>query len=929
MIRGELIVDNFAGGGGASTGIEEATGYSVDIAINHDPEAIKMHKANHPYTKHYCEDVWQVDPVKACSGHPVGLAWFSPDCFVKGTLVLTENGYQPIENLQVGDRVLTHKGNWKPITAVMTSEKKSMRIAGYGNTGLVCSEEHPFLVKHCPNVWKNDIRQYRRSHNEMQWVKAKDIKKDMYWASKVDINPLPIPQMEKANNKAVVLPIDERLLWLAGRYVGDGWTRLTDTHAELVIICGGNEVTYLKKKLDAWPRKGDRCKNGELSWSYRNVRTGGQFTASNRGLVEWLRSNFGHTALRKTIPAWLYAASKSYKEAFMDGYLSADGWTNGNKIECSTVSKKLAYGIRTLAVTMGYSPTIYLQSKVNNVIEGRIVNSHEIYTVKWKTAVDKNHEQTFTEDGYLWTPIKKVEQTGRVEKFYNISVQDDETYIAEGIVVHNCKHFSKAKGGKPKDKFIRGLAWVACRWAGLVRPRVIMLENVEEFKTWGPLNRGHHPIKSKQGDTFRKFVQQLTELGYHVEFKELIAADYGAPTMRKRFFLIARCDGKPIVWPEPTHAPADSDAVKNEVKKPYVGACTQLDFSLPCPSIFETSEEIKEKYGIRAVRPLAPKTMERIARGIKKFVLDNPEPFIVQCNHGGKRKNGSIRNPMPTITGKHGFGIVEPKLAPVIDKAFGGNYAGCGSRVDAPIDTITTVDHNRLVEATLAPCIMRNNENNVDANVESPLPTITTENRNFIMAPTLIQYHSETSKGGVRGQRITDPIMTVDGSNRYGLVASFLSKFYKSGTGQDVREPLHTITTSPGHFGEVRAFLVKYYGTGLGQKVDEPLDTITSRDRFGLVTIKGIDYQIVDIGLRMLEPKELYGCQGFPDDYIIDHDYKGKKYPRSEQVRRCGNSVCPPIPAALVRANLPELCIAKRTPNLRVCEEESGQMRFA
>ena len=396
----------------------------------------------------------------------------------------------------------------------------------------------------------------------------------------------------------------------------------------------------------------------------------------------------------------------------------------------------------------------------------------------------------------------------------------------------DCKHFSKAKGGKPKDKNIRGLAWVALRWAGLVRPRVIMLENVEEFKTWGPLNRRHHPIKSKQGKTFERFVQQLRELGYEVEFRELIAADYGAPTMRKRFFMIARCDGKPIVWPEPTHGPADSEEVKSGLLKPYVGAYTQIDFSRPCPSIFDTSEEIKEKYGIRAVRPLAEKTMDRIARGLKKFVLDNPEPFIVMPDN---------------------------------------------------------------------------------------------------IIPTLIQYHSETAQGEVRGQTIKDPIMTVDSSNRYGLVTSFLSKFYKSGTGQDIREPLGTVTANAGggHFGEVRAFLIKYYGDATGQDIEKPLDTVTTKDRFGLVTIEGVDYQIVDIGLRMLDPRELYGCQGFPDDYIIDHDYTGKAYPRSEQVRRCGNAVCPPIPAALVRANLPELCVAERTPNMRIAAEQTGQLRFA
>ncbi len=494
----------------------------------------------------------------------------------------------------------------------------------------------------------------------------------------------------------------------------------------------------------------------------------------------------------------------------------------------------------------------------------------------------------------------------------------------------DCKHFSKAKGGKPKDKSIRGLAWVALRWAGLVRPRVIMLENVEEFKTWGPLNRRHRPIKSKQGQTFRQFIKQLKDLGYEVEFRELVAADYGAPTMRKRFFMIARCDGKEIVWPEPTHGPLNSEEVKAGLLQPYVGAYTQLDFSLPCPSIFDTAEEIKEKYGIRAVRPLASKTMERIARGLKKFVIDNAEPFIVQVNHSGANSDycRSMDVPLPTVTSKHGFGIVEPRIAPIIDKAYGGNYQGAGSSVDEPLDTITTVDHNRLVEAKLAPYIEVNRSERPGNSVEEPISTVTGVNQHCLISPTLIQYHSETSKSDVRGQTLEEPIMTVDSSNRYGLVTSFLSKFYKTGVGQDVREPLHTITTSAGHFGEVRAFLIKYYGEGTGQDIKDPLDTVTSHDRFGLVAVNGVDYQIVDIGLRMLEPKELYGCQGFPNDYIIDHDYTGKAYSRTEQVKRCGNAVCPPLPAAMVKANLPELCVSNRMPNMRIDDAEP-QLRFA
>ena len=420
MINGELIVDNFAGGGGASTGIEMATGYSVDIAINHDPEAIRMHKANHPNTKHYCEDVWQVDPVEACNGHPVGLAWFSPDC----------------------------------------------------------------------------------------------------------------------------------------------------------------------------------------------------------------------------------------------------------------------------------------------------------------------------------------------------------------------KHFSKAKGGKPKDKFIRGLAWVACRWAGLVRPRVIMLENVEEFKTWGPLNRGHHPIKAKQGKTFEKFVRQLTDLGYEVQFKELIAADYGAPTMRKRFFMIARCDGNPIVWPEPTHGPADSESVKSGLLKPYVGAYTQLDFSLPCPSIFDTAEEIKEKYGIRAVRPLAPKTMERIARGIKKFVVDNADPFLIEIGYGESKGQ---KNP----------------------RAYS---------IEKPLHTIVAKDKNFLVAPILTQYHSYEKDGLRGQGIEKPIMTVDGSNRYGLVTSFIQKYYGGNYKGN--GSDIKEPLHTITTLERNAMCAVNLIQMNNHCDGRDVKEPIPTITAGDGHFGEVRAFLIKYYGQG-------------------------------------------------------------------------------------------------------------------
>lgn len=419
----------------------------------------------------------------------------------------------------------------------------------------------------------------------------------------------------------------------------------------------------------------------------------------------------------------------------------------------------------------------------------------------------------------------------------------------------DCKHFSKAKGGKPVDKNIRGLAWVAVKWAKAVHPRVIILENVEEFKTWGPL-KNNYPDPERKGETFNLFVKALKKYGYKVDWRELRACDYGAPTIRKRFFLIARCDGQKIVWPEPTHGDPDSLEVRCGLLKPWRTAAEIIDWSLPCPSIFERK------------KPLAENTLRRIARGIQKFVIDNPEPFIMQ--------------------------------------AYGGGYTGAGSSIKNPLPTITAVDHNWLVAPVISQIGQTGGGDRLHDIYKDPLSTIVSKAEHMLVTPFLTQYHSYDDNA--RGQAVDKPILTLDTSNRYGLVTSHLIKFKGDNIGQKVNEPLQTITAGGLHFGEVRAFLLKYYGADVGQKIDSPLHTITSKDRFGLVTIKGQDYQIADIGMRMLEPRELFNAQGFPPDYIIDYDADGKAYPKTEQVARCGNAVPPPFAKALVEANLPELC---------------------
>jgi DNA (cytosine-5)-methyltransferase 1 len=485
----------------------------------------------------------------------------------------------------------------------------------------------------------------------------------------------------------------------------------------------------------------------------------------------------------------------------------------------------------------------------------------------------------------------------------------------------DCKHFSKAKGGKPVNKEIRGLAWVAVRWAATVRPRVIILENVEEFKTWGPVVGGQ-PDKKRAGRTFNSFVNQLRRLGYAVDWKELRACYYGAPTIRKRFFLVARCDGQPIVFPEPTHAAPDSEAVKSGKLKPWRTAAEIIDWTLPCPSIFESSAEIWEKHGLRAVRPLAEATLRRIARGLKKFVIDNPEPFVVQVNHSGASHHycNSINQPLKTITAKQGYAIVTPTLIQYHDEQ--GKNEVRGQSLEKPLLTADAANRYALAAATLiqtgygeAP-----GQQPRVPGIDKPLGTAVSTPKHAVVQAFLSKQYGGGYTGA--GSGLKEPLHTVTGIDHNALVTSHLDIFRNNEDGQSNSEPLKTIMTNQ-HFGIVRTFLVKYYSSddGHDQSINTPLHTITTRDRFGLVTVYGKQYAIIDIGLRMLTPRELFNAQGFPADYIIDIDREGRTISKSAQVARCGNAVPPPFAEALVRANLPELCGKQITSMAKLHEE--------
>lgn len=620
----------------------------------------------------------------------------------------------------------------------------------------------------------------------------------------------------------------------------------------------------------------------------------------------------------------------------------------------------------------------------------------------------------------------------------------------------DCKHFSKAKGGKPVERNIRDLAWVIVLWAQRAKPDVIIMENVEEWKEWGPLietERGLMPCPDSRGQTFQKWCKAMKSAGYKLQHRELRACDYGAPTIRKRLFVVARRDGQPIVWPEPTHgAPTDRDVIAGK-KLPWRTAAEIIDWSLPCPSIFDTASEIMGKYGLRAIRPLADATMARVARGTKRYVLNAARPFIVNLTHGVRTED--LDRPFNTITGAHRgekavispsvtrfntgatgsfmeepapkitansyikrpggaapLGIIAPSLSAFYGPGAGGQDRSASA--EEPVRVVTTENRHAVVAPHLmtmrnsgkpfngadepahtitaggaglsivAPVLTYAQQGGANRSVEDPHHTITAskKDQNSVILPSLmsmkgsdrrdssveephptvlaggghsavvsafVAQHNNDSRriGGVNPGRAADePVSTVTATGaQQGLVSAFVSRQFGASIGHGAEEPSATVTAGVNKSAVVAPFLQAYYGTGDGGEENQPARTITTKDRHGHVEavlsappftedqhdrarqvaafmrshgfwddrefvtliIGGAEFVIVDIGMRMLTPRELYSAQGFPPDYKIDADANGKPFPKNVQVSCVGNSVSPPVAAAIVAANCQHL----------------------
>lgn len=436
----------------------------------------------------------------------------------------------------------------------------------------------------------------------------------------------------------------------------------------------------------------------------------------------------------------------------------------------------------------------------------------------------------------------------------------------------DCTHHSRAKGAppvRPEGRRSRDLAWVVVEWAQRAAPDVIMLENVEEFADWGPLLPNGKPCPQRKGRTFQAWARCLREAGYRVEWRPLRACDYGAPTIRKRLFLVARRDEEPIRWPAPTHGPG---------LKPFRTAAECLDWSIPAPSIFLSAEEAR-KLGCR--RPLAEATLRRIARGIHRYVLHGAAPFIVPVTHRGDDRVHSTHEPLRTVTTAH-----RGEMALVSAFLAQHNTGAVGHQATEPVSTIV---QRGCTQGLVTAHLSRQFGKSTGQPAAAPAPTVTAGGG----GKTALVTACLSYQGGDHVDDLREPASTVTaGGVHHAIVEAKLSG--------DGRPP----APAAGRRAQVAAFLVKYYGTGRASPCDRPMPTLTARDRIGLVTVHGAEYSIVDIGMRMLTPRELFNAQGFPPSYRIAPELDGKPLSKTAQVRMCGNSVCPQVAEALARANL-------------------------
>lgn len=912
--------DLFCGAGGSSQGIRQAAqkqGARLKlIAINHWDLAIQTHSRNHPEATHLCAPLDTVNPAIYVPSRRLSLLVASPECFPDGTLILTADGLKPIQEIIPGTLVLTHNNRWRRVTRVTQSISDTVVVKGHGHYGLETTAEHPFLAV------ERIGKPYERKYSSEKWQPALCMN-GHYWSTPTQYQELPVPEVGGRG-----VEFNEDFWWMIGRWLGDGSLRLREPHSEVHLACGFHEVEALRARLGAHPPTSARANRGEYRWRVHKTRTAAVLECAHKGLAEWLLAHFGKNAAGKTVPAWALTMRREWRQALLDGYLSADGSFNGRQYLAVTVSKRLALGIRLLGESLGYRVAMHLYAARGNPIEGRVIKDKPQYYLGF--VGERKRDHCLEEDGHSWLRVRSVSKGRNDVPVYNLSVEEDESYVAEGVVVHNCTNHSKARGGMPINDQSRASAWLVLRWLSEIYCERVIIENVPEFVDWSPLGADGKPLKSKKGQVFQQYIESIRQLGYAVEYRVLNAANYGVPQTRERLFILASRGRRKITWPEPTHSPTGGRTLFGAVK-PWKPAREIIDWTIKGQSIFTRK------------KPLRRNTLARIAAGLRKF---SGLPFITHTNHGaGDTRTNGLDKPAPAVTSVDGMGFVEPFLVMLygtgeardVDKptpsvTAQGNHIGVaepfllsirggkdgytrGKRVDEPAPTVTGHNPTALVE----PFIVGVGGSEYAAKPRSskePLDTVTPTNRQGVVEPFVYPLKSAAGKmdqGGSNRDRLHSlqkPLTTVTGADAYALVEPFLVEFHGAFPGREERvrsvdKPLSTVGGSH-TAGLVEPYLVNYNGTGTAHSVEEPIDTVTGKDRFALVEPVLVEYApgkrgiylpelnaVLDILFRMMTSRELARAQSFRDDYA----FAGK---REAVVKQIGNAIPPDLFEALV-----------------------------
>lgn len=823
-------IDLFCGAGGTSSGIESSYIDGKKVAtvigcVNHDKNAIASHFANHPHALHFTEDIRILDlkplislikKIRVINPDAKIVLWGSLECFPKGTLILTKRGMIDISEVIIGDEVLTHKNRWRKVSSIMKKKSKTIKLKGKGFCDLETTKNHPIYIMKRNRIWNNNIRQYRWVYNSPDWERAGNIEKGKsMMASPLRIEEMPIPEI---GGRGMNLSND--FWWMIGRFLGDGCVSLRDkkrNQYQICISCGDQDTDYLEKRLSVFNPKRKRAGVGEIRFYKRKVRTATLFEGFHDGLSNWILDNFGKYSHGKTLPSWIYGMRKEWKQSLLDGYKSSDGYFDKklNQWSINTTSKKLAISMRLLAISLGYEVNIRHYDQHNNEIEGRIVNTRSQWQINWTENISKSF--VVKDENHIWGSVKNIEELNEEKDVYNISVEEDESYIADGMVVHNCTNFSKAKGGLSRDPDSRTLADHLHRYIQDLNPDMIHIENVEEFMSWGDLDEGGKPIKEDKGRLYNEWVESIKLYGYYFEHHILNSADFGAYTSRKRFFGQFAKDLKLIAWPKPTH----SKGGKNGLKKWN-----------PVKEVLDLEDEGISIFGRK--KPLSEKTLERIYAGLIKFVAGGKDQWLLKYNSingkTGKHIPPSIDDPCPVISCQSRLGVVK---AVFMSKHFSGHPNSKNISIDGPTGAITTVDHHSVVSSKFLAAYYSNGDN--VSSISNPCPTVPTKDRfNYVSPKFMYSYNFKDA-----GKDINEPCPTLLTKDRLALVSPFIMNYYTGG-GQlsDIEDPAPAILANPKQRLVSYQFMDQQFGNSVPSSLLNPLGCVTANPKYNLVSCR-------------------------------------------------------------------------------------------